>query len=159
MARHLSVTKSPSHARRRHAELDPLDTPVSLTLRTVTPFANRLLAAGDGTLAVIPAGATPPYRPSADLLLATLAVVAGPRVIAVVLSGHGNDAATGASAVHRFGGAVIAADPATSTAPTMPKATVDRVTLTDHVTALDDIADLLVGLTVTGVPQPPPALT
>jgi two-component system chemotaxis response regulator CheB len=45
----------------------------------------HLLAAIDGTLATIPAGDVPPYRPSADLLLATLAVVARPRVIAVVL--------------------------------------------------------------------------
>ena len=35
----------------------------------------------------IPSGAAPPYRPSADLLLATLAVTCGARAIAVVLSG------------------------------------------------------------------------
>jgi len=37
----------------------------------------------------------PPYRPSADLLLTTLALAAGRRAVAVVLSGEGQDAATG----------------------------------------------------------------
>jgi two-component system chemotaxis response regulator CheB len=36
-----------------------------------------------------PPGSLPPYRPSADLLLTTLAAAAGARVIAVVLSGGG----------------------------------------------------------------------
>jgi two-component system chemotaxis response regulator CheB len=107
------------------------------TALTVTPAvdgdlltAGRVLVAPAGQhtlihgqrIALIASGAVPPYRPSADLLLTTLAIAAGPRVIAVVLSGKGNDAATGATAVHRFGGTVIACSTETSTQPAMPQA-------------------------------------
>jgi two-component system, chemotaxis family, protein-glutamate methylesterase/glutaminase len=109
----------------------------------VTPSGQHTLVTGEQTIALIPSGATPPYRPSADLLLTTLAVTCGARVIAVVLSGRGNDAATGASAVHRFGGTVIASTALTSTQEAMPQAAIDRNDAVDHVVPLDDIAELL----------------
>jgi two-component system chemotaxis response regulator CheB len=83
------------------------------------------------------------------LLLTTLALAIGDRLIAVVLSGRGNDAATGASAVHRFGGTVVACTTATSTQQAMPQATLDRADAVDHVVALPDIAALLITLTTT----------
>jgi two-component system chemotaxis response regulator CheB len=113
----------------------------------VTPSGRHTLITGEQTIALIPSGATPPYRPSADLLLTTLAVTCGARVIAVVLSGRGNDAATGASAVHRFGGTVIASTALTSTQEAMPQAAIDRNDAVDHVVPLDDIAELLRALT------------
>lgn len=97
-------------------------------------------------LALIPSGESPPYRPSADLLLTTLATAAGRRVIAVVLTGGGNDAATGATAVHRFGGLVIAGSPETASRREMPDATIDRDAITDYVVPLPDLAGLLVSL-------------
>jgi two-component system chemotaxis response regulator CheB len=109
----------------------------------VAPPGRHTLIGPDGSLALIPSGAVPPYRPSADLLLTTLAVAAGPRAIAVVLSGQGNDGATGASAVHRFGGVVIASSEATSARTSMPLATIGRDSAVDHVVALDEIAALL----------------
>ncbi len=112
----------------------------------VSPSGKHTLVAADQTIALIPSGATPPYRPSADLLLSTLAVSSGARVIAVVLSGRGNDAATGASAVRRFGGTVVASTALTSTEAAMPQAAIDRVGAVDHVVPLGDIADLLIAL-------------
>ncbi len=109
----------------------------------VCPPGRHTLVTGDMSLALIPSGTVPPYRPSADLLLTTLAVAAGPRVIAVVLTGRGNDAATGATAVHRFGGTVIASTLASSTEAAMPRATIGRNHAVDHVVALDVLADLL----------------
>lgn len=113
----------------------------------VAPPGRHMLVAADDTVALIPSGARPPYRPSADLLLTTLATAAGARVIAVVLSGHGNDAATGATAVQHFGGTVIVASPQSSTAPAMPEATIGRDHATDHVVAVDEVAPLLVAMT------------
>jgi len=109
----------------------------------VAPPGRHTLIGPDGSLVLIPSGAVPPYRPSADLLLTTLAVAAGPRAIAVVLSGQGNDGATGASAVHRFGGIVIASSEVTSARTSMPLATIRRDDTVDHVVALDEIATLL----------------
>jgi two-component system, chemotaxis family, protein-glutamate methylesterase/glutaminase len=115
----------------------------------VAPNGRHTLITADETIALIPSGALPPYRPSADLLLTTLAVAAGPRVIAVVLSGKGNDAATGATAVHHFGGTVIASTADTSTQPAMPQATIDRDHAVDHVVPLDELAELLITLVTT----------
>ena len=106
----------------------------------VAPAGHHTLITADETVALIPSGGSPPYRPSADLLLTTLALAIGDRLIAVVLSGRGNDAATGASAVHRFGGTVVACTTATSTQQAMPQATLDRADAVDHVVALPDIA-------------------
>ena len=117
----------------------------------VAPSGQHTLIAADETIALIPSGALPPYRPSADLLLTTLAVGAGPRVIAVVLSGRGNDAATGASAVHRFGGTVIASTTQSSTEAAMPQATIDREDAVDHVVPLGGLAELLIALTTAAV--------
>lgn len=122
----------------------------------VCPPGQHTLVTGDLSLALIPSGALPPYRPSADLLLTTLAVAAGSRVIAVVLTGRGNDAATGASAVHRFGGTVIASSLASSTQQSMPQATMTRDNATDHIVALDDVAELLRALVTAPLIKPAP---
>ena len=112
----------------------------------VAPPGSHTLVTGLGTIALIESGARPPYRPSADLLLTSLALSVGARAVAVVLSGHGIDGATGATAVHRFGGIVIASDEESSTEFSMPRATIIRDTILDHVIALDAIPALLVAL-------------
>lgn len=112
----------------------------------VAPSGRHLLVTKDRRLALITSGPFPPSRPSADLLLATLAVAAGPDAIAVVLSGRGNDGATGSTAVHRFGGTVITTDADTSHAFGMPEAVIDRNGTVDHIVPLDRVAPLLLGL-------------
>jgi two-component system chemotaxis response regulator CheB len=112
----------------------------------VAPPGRHTLVTGDGRIALILSGALPPYRPSADLLLTSLALAAGERAIAVVLTGYGRDGATGATAVHRFGGVVIATDADTSTQFEMPEATIGRHSITDHVVPLPEVGDLLTEL-------------
>jgi two-component system chemotaxis response regulator CheB len=116
----------------------------------VAPPGKHLLVAPGPYLALIVSGAAPPSRPSADLMLSTLATACGPRAIAVVLSGGGHDGATGATAVHRFGGTVLATDEATSGTFSMPRATIERDHVIDHVLPLPEIAPMLVAL-LTGV--------
>jgi two-component system, chemotaxis family, protein-glutamate methylesterase/glutaminase len=115
----------------------------------VAPAGRHLLITADVCTALITSGAFPPSRPSADLLLTTLAIAAGPRAIAVVLSGKGHDGATGATAIHRFGGTVLATDAASSHAFAMPSATIGRDHVTDHIVALDDLPALLITLVTT----------
>ena len=112
---------------------------------TVAPAGSHLLVTPTDTTALVRSGGFPPSRPSADLLLTSMGLSLGARAIAVVLSGGGHDAATGATVVHDFGGTLIAADEPSSEAYAMPAASIDR-TQVDHVVDVDDIGDLLVTL-------------
>jgi two-component system chemotaxis response regulator CheB len=90
----------------------------------VTPPAAHMIVTPDSTLGLLETGALPPARPSADLLLATLAVTCGPRTLAVVLTGSGHDAQAGIRAVHRCGGTVLAQDEASAEHFGMPGAAI-----------------------------------
>jgi len=67
----------------------------------------------------------------------------------VVLSGKGHDGATGATAVHRFGGTVLATDAASSESFAMPSATIERDHAADYIIALDALPALLIALVTT----------
>jgi two-component system chemotaxis response regulator CheB len=112
----------------------------------VAPAGRHTLITPGPALALIPSGPTPPYRPSADLLLTTLAVAAGARAVAVVLTGKGSDAATGATAVQHFGGTVLVASPGSSAEPAMPQATINRDRGINRVVDVDDLAKVLITL-------------
>ncbi len=112
----------------------------------VAPPGKHVLIAPGPRIALVVSGAAPPSRPSADLLLATLAVSCRSRAIAVVLSGGGHDAATGASVVHRFGGTVIASDELSSEVFSMPQATIERDAAIVRILAVSEIAAFLTAL-------------
>ncbi len=112
----------------------------------VAPAGKHLLIAAGPTVRLILSGAAPPSRPSADLLLTSMALTLGPAAVAVVLSGNGHDGATGATAIHAFGGTVVATDEATSQVFSMPDATIRRDHAIDHVTPLGALPALLVAL-------------
>jgi two-component system chemotaxis response regulator CheB len=120
----------------------------------VAPIGRHTLVSSDGTFVVVLSGEYPPYRPSADLLLTSLALAAGPMAFAVVLSGNGNDGATGATVIHDLGGTVIAADAASSANYAMPAATIARGDALDYETNVDDIAELLQALVTRSQPLP-----
>lgn len=110
----------------------------------VAPSGRHLRITARGTLSLTD---TPPVhysRPSADVLLASLAD-AGVPMIAVVLTGRGEDGAAGALLVHRGGGTVLAQDRATSRHFGMPGAA-DDAGAVDEVLALEAIAPRLLQL-------------
>jgi two-component system chemotaxis response regulator CheB len=115
----------------------------------VVPPGRHLLITPDDEVpgtALIVSGAYPPSRPSADLLLSTLATAVGERAIAVILSGGGHDGATGATAVHLLGGTVLATDETSSLHYSMPLAAIERDEAVDRILPLDEIADALQNL-------------
>jgi two-component system chemotaxis response regulator CheB len=112
----------------------------------VVPPGKHALLTVENRVALIDSDGTPPYRPSADLLLTSLALVAARRTIAVILSGGGHDGATGATAIHEFGGIVLASDKESSQHFAMPEAAIARDDVVDYVLRVDDIADCLASL-------------
>jgi two-component system chemotaxis response regulator CheB len=82
------------------------------------------VAAGGGGLVarVVKASPTDRYTPSADRLFASAAEAAGERVVAVVLTGMGDDGAGGAAAVNEAGGTVLAEAETTAVVFGMPRA-------------------------------------
>lgn len=110
----------------------------------VAPSGRHLSITGTRTLALTD---TPPVhysRPSADVLLDSLADAGAP-VIAVVLTGKGRDGAAGSLHVGRGGGTVLAQDRATSLHFGMPGAAVQAGGVSE-VLPLREIAPRLVQL-------------
>jgi two-component system chemotaxis response regulator CheB len=84
-------------------------------------------------------------RPAADPLFTSAAKAFGARTLGVVLTGRLRDGATGAVAIRRAGGVVLAQEPASCRAPEMPAAALSRGAV--HVTLPPAaIAAALVGL-------------
>ncbi len=83
------------------------------------------------------------HRPSADWLLESAAASFGPRLVAVILSGMGNDGSVGIRAVKAAGGMVIAEDPHGALFSGMPEAAV-QTGLVDLILPIGEIGPRLV---------------
>jgi two-component system chemotaxis response regulator CheB len=84
-------------------------------------------------------------HPSADVLLASIAAVAGEGAVGVVLTGMGRDGGDGVAAISRAGGCVIAQDEQTSAIFGMPRTAIERgarivLPLADIAPALRELA-------------------
>jgi two-component system chemotaxis response regulator CheB len=90
----------------------------------VAPPDAHLLVTNGGTLRLDKSELVHHVRPSADVLLLSLAQNHGGRCLAVILSGTGIDGAAGAAAVKSAGGTVLAQDEATSEYFGMPGAAI-----------------------------------
>jgi two-component system, chemotaxis family, protein-glutamate methylesterase/glutaminase len=90
----------------------------------VAPPDAHLLVTNGGTLRLDQSELVHHVRPSADVLLLSLAQNHGGRCLAVILSGTGIDGAAGAAAVKSAGGTVLAQDEATSEYFGMPGAAI-----------------------------------
>jgi two-component system chemotaxis response regulator CheB len=91
---------------------------------SVVPEAKHMLVGPDDRVRLIDVDGLPPARPSADLLLSTMAVALGSRAIAVVLTGAGHDGAMGAQAITAFDGRVLVQDPETAQSHGMPSSVI-----------------------------------
>lgn len=110
----------------------------------VAPSGRHLRIEAGRTLSLTDTAPVHFSRPSADVLLGSLATAGAP-VIAVVLTGRGRDGAAGSLLVHRGGGTVLAQDRATSLHFGMPGAAAAAGGV-DEAMPLEDIAPRLVQL-------------
>jgi two-component system chemotaxis response regulator CheB len=88
----------------------------------IAPDGAHLLLGVDGRLQLDRRMVRGTHRPSADVLLGSLAAVAGRGVIAVVLTGMGRDGADGVAAVREAGGVALAERSDQAHLPGMPAA-------------------------------------
>jgi two-component system chemotaxis response regulator CheB len=101
---------------------------------------------GEWKVRVGSATPTDRYVPSADRLFKSAAAAAGPRLIAVILTGMGDDGTEGAKAVREAGGIVIAEAQETAVVYGMPGAAV-RAGVVNEVLPLPAISERLAKLT------------
>ena len=95
----------------------------------VAPGGIHMVVAGERTRPIIRPEDTPPVnsvRPSADVLMASVACLSGSRTIGVVLTGMGADGAEGLAQIKEKGGLTLAQDRESSTIFGMPKAAIER---------------------------------
>jgi two-component system chemotaxis response regulator CheB len=115
--------------------------PVSASQVWVAPGDHHLLCCRAGRAVVLDLNQEPPVnscRPSVDVLFRSAAEVYGPGVLAVVLTGMGQDGLRGCEAVRAAGGQVVVQDEATSVVWSMPGA-VFQAGLADQVLPLEHL--------------------
>jgi len=118
--------------------------PIQIGRVYVAPPDHHLLV-NDGRLRVTRGPREHGFRPAVDPLFRTASASYGSRVIAVILSGGGDDGVLGLSIVKRGGGVVIVQDPHEADSPSMPARAIEQVTV-DHTLPADDMAAIISGL-------------
>ena len=131
-----------SALRVEHAEEGTRLTPGTIF---VAPPGSHVLVNPDRTLSLSKAELVHFVRPSADLLFESAAASFTDRVIAVVLTGSGEDGASGVRAVKTMGGTVLCQDEESSEFFGMPGAAIATGSV-DFVLPLGEIAAALVSL-------------
>lgn len=111
----------------------------------VAPPNSHTFVTPNGTFCLSQAALVDFARPSADLLLQSVAASFKERAIAVILSGTGSDGAIGVQAIHKMGGKVLAQAENTSEFFDMPRAAI-ATGVVDFVLPLNEIASTLVNL-------------
>jgi two-component system chemotaxis response regulator CheB len=82
------------------------------------------------------------WRPAIDVLFRSAAVVYGPRVIGVILSGALDDGSAGLSAVKRCRGIAIVQAPADAAVSDMPESAIRNASV-DHIVPAQQLADII----------------
>lgn len=89
---------------------------------------------------------TPPVqhvRPSADVMMSSIADVFGAAVIGVILTGMGRDGSDGMARIKEMGGKTIVQDPSSSVISSMPQSVINRG-MADIVAPLSEISSLII---------------
>lgn len=111
----------------------------------LAPGGYHLELKGDYTTFLSNAPPVQHVRPSADVMMESLAGVFGPATVGVILTGMGRDGLRGMARIKEKGGKTVVQDPATAVIPSMPQAVI-REGVADEIIPLEKIADTLLRL-------------
>jgi two-component system chemotaxis response regulator CheB len=111
----------------------------------VAPGGYHLLAVKDGTTFLSRAAPVNHVRPSADMMMESVAEAFGSSVIGVVLTGMGRDGAEGMARIKEKGGKTIVQDPCTAVISGMPQAVIKKGSA-DMVVPLEQVAPAITRL-------------
>jgi two-component system chemotaxis response regulator CheB len=115
----------------------------------IAPPDYHVLVNSDGTLSLTQSPIVNFVRPSADLLLESLANSYQNRAIAVILTGTGKDGKKGVEAIAKMGGMVISQNQETSEHFGMPSSAIDTG-IVNLILPLPEIAETLIQLVKEG---------
>lgn len=87
----------------------------------LAPDDHHLIVTAKGTLRLETGPPMNGFRPSASALFSSMAAAYGSHAVGVVLTGMGSDGLVGLQKLRDAGGCVLAQDPATAVAPSMPE--------------------------------------
>lgn len=100
---------------------------------------DRHMEVGKGRILLSRESPLDKFRPSANVLFASLARAYGPEAAAVVLTGMGTDGVEGAKLLHQRGGLILAQDASTSVVYGMPRAVAEEG-VTDTIGTVEHLA-------------------
>ena len=123
----------------------------------IAPPDHHLLLEKEGRIAVKKGPKENRFRPSIDALFRSAALLYGPRVTGIVLSGLLDDGTSGMWSIKQNGGICVVQDPEETQFPHMPQNVMQYVEV-DHELTASEIGVLLVALTQEKAPVRP-ALT
>jgi len=105
----------------------------------IAPSEKHMQITGESEITFTEKGPGDIYTPSCDILLSSVAGVYGAGAVGIILTGMGDDGASGMGKIKEAGGVTIAQDEESSAVFGMPKVAIENGCI-DKILTLDDIS-------------------
>ena len=118
--------------------------PVGMGEVVIAPDSIHMIVEKENQIRLVDRRVPSPHKPSADVLLESVAYSCGANAIGVILTGMGRDGASGIRAIHGGGGHTIAQDEETSVIFSMAKEAI-QLGGVERIAPIQDIGGIIMG--------------